>query len=696
MSDLVGVRCVNGIAIATIDNPPVNALSQGVRKGLLEAVDSLEGNETLTALVIACAGKTFIAGADIKEFGRPLADPQLAQLIARIEQASKPVIAAIHGKALGGGLEVALGCHYRIAVPDASIGLPEVTLGIIPGAGGTQRLPRLIGLAAALTMISEGSEITAAKSIELGAIDFLVRGDLQVGALAFAEQVVAERRGVRRTRDLPMPAYDESIFTEASAALSRKRRGYEASLKSLDAVRLGYALPFDAALSEEYAICKQLLNGRQSRALRHNFAAERTVRQIPGLPEHLTERSVAKAAVIGLGRMGSGIAMVFANAGIPVVGVGRRQESLDKAMSGIADAYAGLVKRGSLSPEKAKERIALITPAVDYGTFGDVDLVVEAVGEDMEEKRVVFVGLGAATRRGTILATNTSYLDIDALATASGRPEDVCGMHFFNPAPVMRLLENVRTARTAPDVLATITQLAKRIGKLPVLSGVCDGFIVNRMLSKRSRECYFMLEEGASPARIDHVLTDFGFPMGPFALADLAGIDVQYAARKARWYRLTEREKAANFVDQLYERHRYGQKTGAGWYRYGEDRKARHDAETDTLLAEHSASRGITRRLIDDQEILDRCLYAMVNEGAKILEERIAARPEDIDVAMINGLGFPAYAGGPMWWAGEMGLRRVRDAMLRYCDRVGSEYWMPSAVIQRLADSHKTFYDAQL
>lgn len=695
MSDLVKLRCVNGIAIATIDSPPVNALSQGVRKGLLEAVDSLEASAALSALVIVCAGKTFMAGADIKEFGKPLADPQLGQLIARIEQASKPVIAAIHGKALGGGLEVALGCHYRIAAQDASIGLPEVTLGIIPGAGGTQRLPRLVGLRAALGMISEGSEITAARSMELGAVDLLVHGDLERGALAFAEQVVTERRGVRRTRDLPMPAYDESIFAEASATLSRKRRGYEAPLKALDAVRLGYALPFDAAISEENAICKQLLDGRQSRALRHNFAAERTVRHIAGLSEQLTARPVEKVAVVGLGTMGSGIAMVFANAGIPVVGVARRRQSLDKAMSDMADAYAALVRRGSLSPERAEERIALITPALDYGTCGGVDLVVEAVSEDIEAKRAVFVALGAATQRGTILATNTSYLDIDALATASGRPEDVCGMHFFNPAPAMRLLENVRAARTAPDVLATITALAKRIGKLPVLSGVCEGFIVNRTLSKRSRECYFLLEEGASPAQIDRVLTDFGFPMGPFALADLAGIDVQYAARKARWPMLTEREKAANFVEQMFARGRYGRKTGAGWYRYGEDRKPHDDAEIDALLAQHSASRGIARRPIDDQEILERCLYAMVGEGSKILEEGIAARPDDIDVAMINGLGFPAYSGGPMWWAGEIGLRGVRDAMLRYRDRVGREYWTPSALIDHLAESHRTFYDAR-
>ena len=693
MSAMVTTKTAGRVLVATIDNPPVNAASHGVRAGLVEAVDRLEREADLGALVVICAGKSFVSGADIKEFGKPMLEPQLAEVAARLEGASKPVVAAIHGKALGGGLEIALACHYRVAAVGSTVGLPEVKLGIIPGCGGTQRLPRLTGLAPALALATEGNDMPAAKAKELNALDELIEGDLEAGAIAFAEKLIAEGKGPRRVRDLPMPPKDEALLAETRATLAKKKRGYLAPQGVIDAIEAAYALPFDEALAKENAICRELLAGPQSRALRHNFASERTVTKIAGLPDDTAERPVRKVGVIGLGAMGSGIAMVFANAGLPVIGVERSQEKLDKAMATIGKAYAGLVKRGSLSQEKADARLALITPTLAYDGFGDVDLVVEAVSEEMEIKREVFAKLGAATRPGAILASNTSYLDIDALADASGRPADVCGMHFFNPAHVMRLLENVRGARTAPDVLATITALAKRIGKLPVLSGVCDGFIVNRMLAKRSREGFFMLEEGAKPAQIDKVLAGFGFPMGPYALADLAGIDVQYAARQARMARLTEREKAANFVDQLYERGRYGQKTGAGWYRYGEDRKPQPDPETDALLEAHAKARGIAQRSFDDQEILERCVYAMVNEGANILEEGIAARPDDIDVAMMNGLGFPATTGGPMWWAGEIGLAKVRDAMLRYRDSVGTEYWTPSPLIDRLAAAGKTFYD---
>jgi 3-hydroxyacyl-CoA dehydrogenase len=693
MSAMVTIRTTGRVAIATIDNPPVNAASHGVRAGLVEAVARLEQDDALAALIVICAGKSFISGADIKEFGKPMLDPLLAEVAARLEGAAKPVIAAIHGKALGGGLEVAMACHYRVAAASAAIGLPEVKLGIIPGCGGTQRLPRLIGLAPALAMAIEGSEMPAAKAKELGALDALVDGDLEAGAVAFAEALIAQGAPVRRVRDLPPPPADEALLAETRATLAKKKRGFLAPQAAVDAVGLIYTMPFDEALEAENALCRELLAGPQSRAMRHNFASERAVTKIPGLPDGIAERPIRKVAVIGLGAMGSGIAMVFANAGLPVLGIERNQEKLDKAMAGIAKTYGGLVKRGSLAQDKADARIALIAPTLGYDGFGDVDLVIEAVSEEMSVKRAVFEKLGVATRPGAILASNTSYLDIDALADASGRPEDVCGMHFFNPAHVMRLLENVRGARTTPDVLATITAVGKRIGKLPVLSGVCDGFIVNRMLAKRSREGYFMLEEGARPAQIDKVLAGFGFPMGPYALADLAGIDVQYAARQARMARLTEREKAANFVDQMYERGRYGQKTGAGWYRYGEDRKPQPDPETDALLEAHAKARGIAQRPIDDQEILERCVYAMVNEGANILEEGVAARPDDIDVAMMNGLGFPAVTGGPMWWAGEIGLSKVRDAMLRYRDSVGADYWTPSPLIDRLAAQGKTFYD---
>jgi len=692
MNALVNWRLDGAVGIVEFDNPPVNALSHGVRVGLADALDRLE-DEAVQALIIVCAGKGFFSGADIKEFGKPMLEPQLPELIERIEAASKPVIAAIHGKGLGGGLELALACHYRVATRDASVGLPEVKLGIIPGSGGTQRLPRLIGVEAALELIAEGREVKAAKALELGILDAVVDGDLTAGAIDFARQALAEKRGGRRVSQLPVPAHDDSVYEEATTKVRRKQRGYQAPLVAIEVIRNGLKMPFEEALAYEYAECVKLLRGPQSRALRHNFAAERAVTRVPGL-EGVAERPVNSVAVIGLGAMGAGIAVVFANAGIPVVGIERDQAKLDKSMERIARTYDGLIKRGSLTDAQKAERLARITPAVSYDQLKDVDLVIEAVTEDMEIKRDVFAKLGEATREGAILASNTSYLDINALAAASGRPADVCGMHFFNPANIMRLLENVRAEATSPEVVATITGLARRIGKLPVLSGVCDGFIVNRMLAKRSREGFFMLEEGAKPSQIDKIIQGFGFPMGPYALADLAGIDVQYAARQARWERLTERERQANFVDQMYERGRYGQKTGAGWYRYGEDRKSQPDPDVDQLLADHAAARGIAPRPITDEEVLERCIYAMVNEGAKILDEGVAQRPEDIDVAMINGLGFPAYTGGPMWWADEIGLPKVLEAILRYRDLVGAEYWTPAPLLERLAREGKGFYSA--
>jgi 3-hydroxyacyl-CoA dehydrogenase len=680
------------IGLAVIDNPPVNALSHSVRAGLAEAMAQFEADAGLDALVLLCAGKSFSAGADIKEFGKALLDPPLGAVLASIEGASKPVIAAMHGKALGGGLELALACHYRVATADTRIGLPEVKLGILPGAGGTQRLPRLIGLAAALTLITEGGEIAAAKAEALGALDAVLDGDLEAGALAFAERLLAEGRGVRATGALPPPAAEPALFEECAKTLAKKKRGFEAPLRALEAVQFAYRYPFDEALAREHALCIELLGSPQSRALRHLFAAEREVAKVPGLDAATPVRPVNQVAVVGLGLMGAGIAMAFANAGIPVVGLQRSQDKLDRAVAGIAKSYAGLVARGSISQAEADRRLGLIKPTLSYDDLADVDLVVEAVAEDMAVKRAVFATLGLATKAGTILASNTSYLDIDALASASGRPEDVCGMHFLNPAHIMRLLENVRGPRTAPDVLATVMALGRRIGKLPILAGAGDGFIINRMLGKRSREAAFMLEEGAQPAQIDKVLFGYGFPMGPYALSDLAGIDLQYAARQARFDQLTERERAADFVDQLYRRGRYGQKSGAGWYRYDENRKASPDPEIDQLLAEHAANRGIERRAVSDREILERCLFAMVNEGAKIIEEGVAPRPHEIDVAMVNGVGFPAYTGGPLWWADQIGLIEVRDAMYRYRDSGGGEYWTPAPLLERLASEGKGFY----
>ncbi len=691
MSGPVSVRIHGRIAIAEVDHPPVNALSHGVRAGLMEAVERVDASPELDALVIICAGRTFFSGADIKEFGKPPQSPQLPQLIDRLESAAKPVVAAIHGKALGGGLELALGCHARVALSSARIGLPEVKLGLVPGAGGTQRLPRLVGFAAAVPIVAEGGEVPAPKALAMGALDAVVDTDLEAAAIAHAQALVAGGAPLRRTRDLPAPAADAALVEETRKSLARKKRGHSAPQAAIDAILLAQEFPFEEALRRENALCHELMQGAQSKALRHLFAAEREVARVPGL-EGVAPRSVSTVGVVGTGTMGAGIVQAFANAGFTVIAVASSEEKASAAMARIGKAYAGLVARGSLSQDESDRRVARISVSAELAALAGADLVVESITEDLARKQALFATLGAVTRPGAILASNTSYLDIDTLAAASGRPADVCGMHFFNPANVMRLLENVRASATATDVLATLMDTGKRIGKLPIMSGVCEGFVVNRLLAKRSREGFFMLEEGATPGQIDKVLTGFGFPMGPYALSDLAGIDLQYAARQVRMAGLTEREKSADFVDQLYALGRYGQKTGAGWYRYGEDRKPQPDPAIAELLAAHAAARGITQRSVGDQEVLERCLYAMVNEGAKLLGEGIVARPHEVDIAMVNAIGWPDTTGGPLWWADATGLPAVRDAMLRYAAIAGDEYWRPAPLIERLVAEGKGFY----
>lgn len=679
-------------AEALIDNPPVNATSASVRAGLAAAIRTAEEDPAVQALIIRCAGKTFIAGADIKEFGKPIAPPQLPTVIRMMDEARKPIIAAMHGAVLGGGFEVALACHYRIATPSTKFGFPEVKLGLMPGAGGSQRTPRLAGLAMTIKLVTEGGQIDAKTAHAHGLIDEIAEGDLGAAALAFAERLVAAGKGARSARDLPMPADDPALFEAARKTLARKMRGQTAPLKALEAIRLGYEMSFDDAVVRELEMFREAMAGPQSKALRNLFAAEREVARIPGLPETLAPRPIKTVGVIGLGTMGRGIAMAAANAGLPVIAVGLDLNNLDQALRAIGKMWSGNVAKGSLTQATMDERLALITPSADPTDLAAADLVIEAVTEDMAIKTEVFARLGAVTRPGTILASNTSYLDIDALATASGRPEDVCGMHFFNPAHVMRLLENVRGARTAPDVVATIMAFGKRIGKLPILSGVCDGFIVNRMLAKRSREAFFLVEEGANPEAIDKVLVSFGFPMGPFALGDLAGLDVQAAARKARQASATARELRADFVEQMVAAGRLGQKSGAGWYRYGEDRKPAHDPETDRLIAAHAQKHGLLRREVRADEIRERLLYAMVNEGAKILGEGIAPRPHEIDVAMVNGIGFPAYTGGPMFWADQIGLGKVLASIERFRADYGDEYWAPAPLLVAHAGQGRGFY----
>lgn len=692
MSATVSFTTHGPVAEALIDNPPVNATSASVRQGLAEAIRRTEADPAIKALVIRCAGTTFIAGADIKEFDKPMVPPLLPAVIEMMDAATKPIVAAVHGTVLGGGFEVALAAHYRVAAPGTKFGFPEVKLGIVPGAGGTQRTPRLAGLATAITLLTEGNPIGADKALATNLIDAIAQDDLGAAAIDFARQLVADGKGPRSAGALPMPADDPALFEDARKTVARKLRGQTAPARILEAIRLGYEMDFDAALVRELEICRETIAGPQSKALRHMFTAERVVARVPDLPADATARPVERAGVIGLGAMGRGITMAIATAGIPVIAAGLDQQHIDAAHKAISKMWSSSVAKGSLTQEAMDKRLALISFTAVPADLAAADLVIEAVTEDMAVKEAVFAELGRVTKPGTILASNTSYLDIDRLAAASGRAADVCGMHFFNPAHVMRLLENVRTQQTAPDVIATIMNFGKRIGKLSILSGKCDGFIVNRMLAKRSREGFFLLEEGASPAAVDRVVQGFGFPMGPFALGDLAGLDIQAAARAARRATMSGRELRADFVEQMVARGRLGQKTGAGWYRYDENRKASPDAETDALIAEHAARHGLTLREIGDDEIRERLLYAMVNEGAKILGEGIAPRPHEIDVAMVNGLGFPSYTGGPMFWADQIGLDKVLATIERFRSEHGDAYWSPAPLLVERAAQGKGFY----
>lgn len=693
MSQTVSLHIHGAIAEAVIDNPPVNATSASVRQGLAEALRQLESDPALQALVIRCEGKTFIAGADIKEFGKPMADPGLPLVMEMMDHSTKPIIAAVHGTVLGGGLEVALACHYRIAAPGTKFGFPEVKLGLMPGGGGTQRTPRLAGLATAIKLVTEGNQIGTDEALKSNLIDAVATGaDLAAEARSFAEKLVAEGKGARSSSTLPMPADDPALFEEARKTVAKKMRGQTAPLRALEAMRLGYELPFDEAVRQELAIFRECMNGSQSKALRHLFAAEREVARIPGLAPDTLTRNIERVGVIGLGVMGRGIVMAVVSVGIPVIAVGLDQPNIDAAMKAITKMWSSSVAKGSMSQETMDKRLALITTSDDPRDLSPTQLVIEAVTEDLETKKAVFAKLGEVTPAGTILASNTSFLNIDTLAEASGRPEDVCGMHFFNPANVMRLLENVRAAKTDPEVVATIMALGKRIGKLPVLSGVCDGFIVNRMLSKRSREGFFLVEEGAKPAAIDKVLLSYGFPMGPFALGDLAGLDVQAAARKARAASATERELRADFPEQMVAAGRLGQKTGSGWYSYDENRKASANPLTEEMIAAHAERHGLKLREIGEDEIRERLLYATVNEGAKLLSEGIVPRPHEIDVALVNGLGWPNYTGGPMHWADQIGLDKVLASIEQFRAEQGDAYWTPAPLLEQYAREGRGFY----
>ena len=697
--DAVSVSRRDGIALITLNNPPVNGLGFAVRTGLEQVLDEVADDGDVRGIVLTGSGKMFSGGADIREFGQtpPEDTPPLPDLIDRLEALDKPVVAAIHGVALGGGCELTLGCHVRLAAQGTRVGLPEVTLGILPGAGGTQRMPRLIGVPAALDMIVSGKMLPAAKAASLGIIDEVVDGDVVEAAVTRARALADAGTPVRRASALDdrlAEARDNpALFDEFRKKMARRARGFDAPYACVECVEAAVSKPFAEGLAFERASFLKLVASDQSKAQRHAFFAEREVAKIPDVPKGTPTQPVDTAAVIGCGTMGGGIAMNFANAGIPVTVFEVSQEALDKGMATIRKNYAATVSKGRLSQEAMDERLGLISTTLDYGDLAQTDVVIEAVFENMDLKKEVFGTLDATCKPETILATNTSTLDVDEIASATSRPDKVIGTHFFSPANVMKLMENVRGKASSAETIATIMGLSKRIGKIGVLVGVCDGFVGNRMLYAYRRQADFLLEEGATPQQIDKVIYDFGLPMGPFTMADLAGLDVGWRIRQGQAATRPKHLRYSTVADRICELGRFGQKTGAGWYRYeAGNRTPIPDPEIEQLIVSISQEQGITRREITDQEILERCMYPLVNEGAKILEEGLALRASDIDVVWMNGYGFPRFRGGPMFWADLVGVQTIYEVMSRLHDEHGD--WLePAPLLKRLADEGKGFGD---
>ena len=683
------------IAVITMNKPPVNGLGFELRQGIADAVDAANANASVRAIVLAGTPRAFSGGADVTEFGTPNAarEPNLRTLIAILDDSPKPVVAAIAGQCLGGGLELAMGAHFRVALADASLGLPEVKLGLLPGAGGTQRLPRLIGVEAALNVIVNGAPVAAAKFKGTPLIDAIIDGDLVAGATAFARQAVAEGRPLKRARDLKIRDPQAAAFLQfARNMVAGTAKNFPAPIKCIDAVANATNKPFDEGVRLEREAFMTLMNTPESRALRHVFAAERAAAKLPGVPAETVARTIATVGVIGAGTMGGGITMNFLNAGIPVVLLETKQEALDKGLATIRKNYENSMKKGKLTPAQVEQRMGLVTPTLDYAGFADVDLVIEAVFENMGVKETVFRTLDEVCKPGAILASNTSYLDLDQIAAFTKRPQDVVGLHFFSPANVMRLLEVVRGAKTAPDVLATAMALAKKIKKVAVVSGVCDGFIGNRMLARYGAAVNGLVNAGALPQQVDAALQAFGMAMGPFRMGDLAGLDIGWATRKRK---AAEAGVAMTpgVADKLCEAGRFGQKTGAGWYRYeAGKRDPIPDAAVEKVIAEHRAAAGITPRKVSDTEVVERAMYALVNEGARILEEGIAARASDIDLVYLNGYGFPLHRGGPMLHADIVGLPNVVRSLKRFAAEPGADAsWQPAPLLVSLADAGKTF-----
>ena len=690
ITDFVSLEVNGNVGVVTVDNPPVNALSVGVRAGIKEAIESAASDDAVQAIVLACAGRTFIAGADITEFGKPPQPPGLKEVIETIESCEKPVVASIHGTALGGGLETALGCHFRVANQGAKLGLPEVTLGILPGAGGTQRLPRVVGVQKALEMIVSGVPISAAEAREVGLIDEIVDGELTEGATAFARRLVTEGKSPVKIRErddaLREARENPNLFDEFRQSVARKTRNFEAPENCIKAVEASVNLPFDEGIQRERELFLELMSGEQAKAQQYFFFAERQAAKIPDVPKDTPQIEIITAGVIGAGTMGGGISMNFLKAGIPVTIVEADEQALERGIGIIKKNYAATVSKGRMSQEAMDRCISLLTGATDMERLGEADIVIEAVFEEMDLKKEVFGKLDAICKPGAVLATNTSTLNVNEIAGATSRPESVIGLHFFSPANVMKLLEAVRGEKTSDTVIATCMSLAKRIGKVPVLVGVCDGFVGNRMLGKRGVQAQRMLLEGALPHQVDKVLFDFGFPMGPFAMGDLAGLDVGWRIRKGKGIK-------DPIGDSLCEAGRFGQKTGAGYYLYEEgSRFPNPDPAVEKIIREASAAAGIERREISDDEILRRCVYPMINEAAKILEEGLAIRPSDIDVVWVYGYGWPVYRGGPVRYADHIGLENVHKELLDFQNQHG-DFWKPAALLEKLVSEGKGFKD---
>lgn len=686
----VSYVCRQQVGVISIDNPPVNALSQAVRAGLVNALEQAIDDDS-RVLLILCRGRTFIAGADISEFGKPPQAPHLPDVIRTIENFPKPVIAALHGNALGGGLEVAMSAHYRCALPDTRLGLPEVKLGLLPGAGGTQRLPRLVGIENALQMMTGGAPIPATRGREWGLVDEIIEGELEAAALAYCARLIDDGAMPRPTGELPVEAPSSpDFFQDYRRRLARRTRGQLAPGYIIDLVELATHAGIDEGQAQERERFIECRNSPQSAAMRHVFFAERATGKLPDIPADTHTLPIDSVAVIGAGTMGGGIAMCFANAGIPVTLVETQQEFLDRGMGVIENNYATSVKRGRFTREQVDGFLANFSGTTDYADLGEVDLVIEAVFENMDVKKEVFANLDAACKPACLLATNTSYLDVDEIAAVTSRLDKVIGAHFFSPANVMKLLEVVRAEKTSPEVVKTFMQLARKIGKIPVAVGVCHGFVGNRMLKGYARQAQLLLLEGASPSQVDSAMESWGMAMGPLAVGDLAGLDIGYRSRRDQGIE-SRSVMESELADTLVEMERLGQKSGAGYYRYDPaTRKREADPAVDDMVKEIAGRRGVQRREIDDEEIVDRLVLSLVNEGAAILQEGIAARPSDIDIVYLNGYGFPVWRGGPMFYADQVGLDTVIEKLETLRELTGDECWEVNSLLREVAGKGQT------